>query len=79
MLQQGQPFGARFGFLWWRLVDDKGNIRAYYGDGYLGQTLMIIPEHNIVAVRQVAPSSNYNSKTDGFAEFKNMVLQLIRS
>lgn len=77
MLDQGQPYDSRFGLLWWRLLDDNENAIAYYGDGYLGQTLMIVPEYGIVAVRQVAQSNEYNPETDGFSEFKRMVLQLV--
>lgn len=77
MLDQGQPYDPRFGLLWWRLLDENNNIKAYYGDGYLGQTLMVIPEHGIVAVRQVSQSNEYNPETDGFSEFKRMVLQLV--
>jgi len=77
MLAQGQPYNSRFGLLWWRLLDKNNNISAYYGDGYLGQTLMVIPRHGIVAVRQVAQSNKYNSETDGFREFKRIVLQLV--
>lgn len=77
MLDQGQPYDARFGLLWWRLLDENDNIAAYYGDGYLGQTLMVVPEYGIVAVRQVARSNDYNPSNDGFREFKKMVLQLV--
>lgn len=77
MLSQAQPFDNRFGLLWWRLLDENNNVTAFYGDGYLGQTLMIIPEHDLVAVRQVAQSSEYNAKTDGFRDFKKLVLQLV--
>jgi len=78
MLDQAQPYDSRFGLLWWRLLDDEKNVVAYYGDGYLGQTLLIVPEHNIVAVRQVAQSNEYNSETDGFSEFKKLVLKLVK-
>ncbi len=55
---------------------DYGGTMAYYGDGYLGQTLMVIPEHRIVAMRQVANSQNYNPATDGFDDFKELVLRV---
>jgi CubicO group peptidase (beta-lactamase class C family) len=82
MLAEGQPHDPRFGLLWWRLPDgagrENGAIVAYYGDGYLGQTLMVIPEHDVVAVRQVAGSEDYDPEADGFGDFKERVLQLIR-
>lgn len=53
------------------------DIVGYYGDGYLGQTLLIIPSLRVVAVRQVASGQNYNPTTDGFESFKEMVLQAV--
>ncbi|HMB92178.1 MAG TPA: serine hydrolase [Rhodothermales bacterium] len=55
---------------------EDGPIVAYYGDGYLGQTIMVIPEHQIVAVRQVRGDDDYNAETDGFSAFKDLVWQL---
>lgn len=55
------------------------DIIAYYGDGYLGQTLMIIPEHRVVAVRQIRGSKQYDAKTDGFDNFKQLVIDLFKS
>ena len=52
---------------------------AFYGDGYLGQTLMIVPAHKIVAVRQVRGDNEYDTETDGFIEFKRLVLNLIKN
>lgn len=56
---------------------EYGPIVAYYGDGYLGQTLMVIPEHGIVAVRLVEGGDEYDPATDGFSEFKAHVLRLV--
>lgn len=53
------------------------DVVAYYGDGYLGQTLMIVPEHRVVAVRQVANDPDYNPETDRFEGFKKLVLEAI--
>ncbi len=78
MLSQSQPYQSNSGLLWWRLIDEDDNAIAYYGDGYLGQTLMVIPEYNIVAVRQVSQNENYNRETDGFRAFKTMVLALVK-
>lgn len=47
---------------------------AYYGDGYLGQTLMVLPEQRIIAVRQIRDSPDYNQETDVFSTFKELVL-----
>lgn len=54
-----------------------GEIVAYYGDGYLGQTLLVIPQHRIVAVRQVKRDDDYDSETDLFPDFKKLVLNLV--
>lgn len=56
---------------------EHGPIVAYYADGYLGQTLMVVPEHGLVAVRQIRGGSGYNTKTDGFRNFKQLVLNLV--
>lgn len=56
---------------------EHGDVTAYYGDGYLGQTLMVIPGHGVVAVRQVANGSDYDSATDGFEDFKKLVLRVV--
>jgi CubicO group peptidase (beta-lactamase class C family) len=53
-----------------------GNIIGYMAKGYLGQFLVIYPDQQIVAVRMVSPSDNYNQKTDGFGHFSSMVYKL---
>ena len=77
MLAQGQPYRNTLGLLWWRLPNKSGEIVAYYGDGYLGQTLMVVPSQRLVAVRQVRGGTKYNAETDGFGEFKDLVLKLL--
>jgi len=76
MLAEGQPHLPRCGLLWWRLLDEDQPV-AYYGDGYLGQTLMIVPAHDLVAVRQVRSDPTYDPATDGFGEFRRLVLDLV--
>jgi CubicO group peptidase (beta-lactamase class C family) len=77
-----------FGEDWEKVLDERfqgtgiepvfrreyGDIVAYYGDGYLGQTLMVIPEKRVVAVRQVRGDQEYDPETDGFGNFKELVL-----
>lgn len=53
------------------------DVVGYYGDGYLGQTLMIVPEQKIVAIRQVANGPGYDHETDGFEDFKDLVLRAV--
>jgi CubicO group peptidase (beta-lactamase class C family) len=51
-------------------------IAAYYGEGDLGQTLMIVPDQGIVAVRQKRGGPAYDPATDAFDNFKELVLRL---
>lgn len=55
---------------------EDSEFHAFYADGYLGQTLMVVPERGIVAVRQIANSDTYDSDTDLFLAFKELLLQL---
>lgn len=57
-------------------TSSSGPIVGYKAEGYLGQYLVIFPERNIVAVRMVENSEDYNRKTDGFEDFSRMVYEL---
>lgn len=60
-----------------RILDRSfGDFVAYYADGYLGQYLVVVPESGIVAVRQVANSDEYDPETDGFENFRELVVSL---
>ena len=54
----------------------SGPIVGYESTGYLGQRLVIYPEYDIVALRMVKPSKDYNPKTDGFGDFSDMIYKL---
>lgn len=54
----------------------SGPIIGYKAEGDLGQFLVIYPEENIVAVRMVQYSDEYDRKTDGFGNFSEMVYKL---
>ena len=56
---------------------EYGEFVACYADGYLGQTLMVVPEYRLVAVRQVRGGPDYNRETDGFPAFKELVMRLV--
>lgn len=55
-----------------------GEIDAYNANGYLGQVLVIVPKSNLIAVRQVKQSKDYNFETDGFMDFMPLVMQLTK-
>ncbi|MEM9555410.1 MAG: serine hydrolase [Acidobacteriota bacterium] len=58
---------------------EYGEIVGYYGDGYLGQTVLVIPSHGVVAVRQVRGDDDYDPEVDGFTDFKDLVLEWLES
>lgn len=51
------------------------NITAYYASGHRGNSLVIIPEHNIIAVRCAGPEG-FNYQTDFFPDFVTLVSKL---
>ncbi len=51
---------------------------GYAGIGYLGQYLVIYPEHQLVAVRLINHYPEYNWDTDEFTEFPELVKSLIQ-
>ena len=58
-----------------RIYSEK--IVAYYADGYRGNYLVIVPEHNIIAVR-CADAEGFNHRTDFFTDFVHLVSQLVK-
>ncbi|MEM7048622.1 MAG: serine hydrolase domain-containing protein [Acidobacteriota bacterium] len=54
----------------WRL----GEIDAYYGEGYLGQYLVVVPAADLVAVRQIDSKPGLDRDT----EFRDFVKQVVR-
>lgn len=54
-----------------------GEIVGYYAEGFLGQHLVILPGHNLVAVRLVRRSKGYNYSTDQFEDFRDVVRSLV--
>ncbi len=55
-----------------------GPSEGFAAEGYLGQHLVVLPGRRIVAVRQLRSPGNQSVKTDGFAEFTQMVRDLAR-
>ncbi len=72
----------RCGLLWWLRHDseDPERLRAYSAEGYLGQYLVIVPEHRLVAVRQRKhPGAANLNPAFNFQEFEDLVLELVPS
>ena len=46
----GQPRSRQYGYQWWVLPSADGATRAYAALGYGGQRLIVVPEHDLVAV-----------------------------
>ena len=57
----------------------SGPIIGYKAEGSLGEYLVIYPKQNIVAVRMIRRTNDYNQRTDNFGKFSNMVYQLATS
>ena len=57
---------------------EYGEVRGYYAEGYLGQFLVIIPQAQLVAVRQVERSDEFDFKNDTFGDFPRQVLAFAR-
>ncbi|MEP3210041.1 MAG: serine hydrolase [Maribacter sp.] len=63
------------GTLAWSKKVFSPQIVAYYGDGYRGNYLVIVPENNLVAIR-CADHVNFDTATDGFGDFVELVVKL---
>lgn len=66
-----------------RLVDifelERGPVKAYAANGYLGQHLVVVPEKNLVAVRLVHRKQSHASPLDDYAAFPADVLRLAQT
>lgn len=56
-----------------------GPFVGYSARGYLGQYLVVYPQHGLVAVRMARASDAYQESTDGFADFEQAVARLVES
>jgi len=54
----------------------QGPVVAYSGNGDGGQYLVIVPQANLVAVRQIDASSDTEAEGDGFEDFIERVIAL---
>lgn len=46
----GQPRSRKYGYQWWVLPYGDGSQHAYAALGYGGQRLIVVPEHDLIAV-----------------------------
>lgn len=46
----GQPRSRKYGYQWWVLPHGAGGQNAYAALGYGGQRLIVVPEHQLIAV-----------------------------
>ena len=63
-------------------TDDRGPMTSFSGNGWLGQHLVVIPEHNLVAVRmRQSRPEDYKVKQgrDSYGGFQDDVLALVGS
>ena len=54
-----------------------GPTYGYTAEGYLGQYLVVIPRHRLVAVRQMRSPDDPSAPSDSFDEFPDMVRALV--
>lgn len=68
----------RHGLLWWLMTDEEsGEVEGFYGDGWLGQWLVVIPDRRLVAVRLINRAS-WSGEEDSFEAFRDRVRNLDR-
>jgi CubicO group peptidase (beta-lactamase class C family) len=57
-------------------IADVDGVAGYYGDGDLGQYLIVLPDRNMVVVRQIKYSESFVPGRDSFPQLLDMVLNL---
>lgn len=79
MLAQSQPAEPHLGLLWWRheYLDQSGEPKwLYFADGYLGQYIVVVPDLELVGVRQIKRREDQINAGNNFREFKELIAQL---
>lgn len=64
--------GLSIGNTWW--TKDYNNVGTHYADGYGGQMLMIIPEHDLIIVMNRKYDVSANENTEAFDDYFKIVL-----
>ncbi|MGI9542541.1 MAG: serine hydrolase domain-containing protein [Cyclobacteriaceae bacterium] len=59
-----------------RRVYSQKNI-GFKAEGWLGQYIVVFPEKNLVGVRTIRQSENFDEQTDEFLDFQNYVYDLV--
>ena len=62
----------RHGYLWWLLDPESEGPSGFYGDGWLGQWLVVVPETGVVGVRLIDRGS-WRDSEDGYGGFREAV------
>lgn len=62
----------RHGLLWWLLPGEDGAPEGFYGNGWLGQWLVVFPEADVVGVRLVSRDA-WREEGDNFGDFRDRV------
>jgi CubicO group peptidase (beta-lactamase class C family) len=65
----------RHGYLWWLMREDGGPAQGWYGDGWLGQWLVVVPDQDLVAVRLI-DRATWQTDEDTFTDFRERVREL---
>lgn len=55
-----------------------GELLAYYADGFRGNYLVVLPEHDLIAVRIAKNDESYDWGTDGYGDFVDLVCRLVK-
>ena len=76
LLAEPTPGADTYGFGWWRIVGDDGELEGLRADGYLGQSLVVLFEPRLVAVRQMAWYPGADER-DHFLDFHEAVQALV--
>lgn len=79
MLAQSQASDSRLGLLWWRheYISQSGEPKLlYFADGYLGQYIVVVPELELVGVRQIKRQEDQVNVGNNLTEFRELMAQL---
>jgi CubicO group peptidase (beta-lactamase class C family) len=77
-IERSAKFSKAMGFGWWLITNNskKHNhpVVAFFHEGWLGQKLVVIPRHKIIALRQIRLEKAEQQK-DSFDDFMDLILR----